>query len=165
MFLILLKITQLCLTKWPQGYDSGERSKATQDCSLVQYYMEIPPFRPYFPPFIPKTNQTYLPYFNFPCNSKHTFFDLSYFYVYSPIFFCDFSIISHVSWIHMNIKSEHMHIEPHGIRTMSKHQLRAEFGNLGHLAAAIWVILKAYPFIYFWDLSNISNISLISVNI
>ena len=30
-----------------------------------------------------------------------------------------------------------MHIEPHGIRTMSKHQLRAEFGHLGHLAAAI----------------------------
>ena len=30
-----------------------------------------------------------------------------------------------------------MHIEPQVIRTMSKHQLRAEFGNLGHLAAAI----------------------------
>ena len=30
-----------------------------------------------------------------------------------------------------------MHIEPHGIRTMSKHQFRAEFGYLGHLAAAI----------------------------
>ena len=29
----------------------------------------------------------------------------------------------------MNIKLDHMHIEPHGIRTMSKHQLRAEFGN------------------------------------
>ena len=30
-----------------------------------------------------------------------------------------------------------MHIEPHGIRTMSKHQFRAELGKLGHLAAAI----------------------------
>ena len=30
-----------------------------------------------------------------------------------------------------------MHIEPNGIRTMSEHQLRAEFGYLGHLAAAI----------------------------
>ena len=30
-----------------------------------------------------------------------------------------------------------MHIDPQGIRTMSKHQLRAEFGNLGHLAAVI----------------------------
>ena len=30
-----------------------------------------------------------------------------------------------------------MHIEQHGIRTMSKHQLRAEFGYLGHPAAAI----------------------------
>ena len=39
--------------------------------------------------------------------------------------------------IHMTIKLDHMHIEPHGIRTMSKHLLRAEFGNLGHLAAAI----------------------------
>ena len=29
-----------------------------------------------------------------------------------------------------------MHIEPHGIKTISKHQLRAEFGNLGHLEAA-----------------------------
>ena len=38
----------------------------------------------------------------------------------------------------MNIKLDHMHIEPQGIRTiMSKHQLRAEFGNLGRLAAAI----------------------------
>ena len=41
-----------------------------------------------------------------------------------------------------------MHIEPHGIRTMSKDQLRAKFGNLGHLAAAIRVILKAYPLIF-----------------
>ena len=49
----------------------------------------------------------------------------------------------------MNIKLDHMHIEPHGIRTMSKHQLRAEFGNLGHLAAAIRVIFKAYPLIFF----------------
>ena len=31
---------------------------------------------------------------------------------------------------------------------MSKHQLRAEFGNLGHLAAAIAVILKAYILIF-----------------
>ena len=30
-----------------------------------------------------------------------------------------------------------MYIEPHGIRTMSKQQSRAGFGNLGHLAAAI----------------------------
>ena len=29
----------------------------------------------------------------------------------------------------MNIKLDHMHIEPQGIRTMSKHQFRAEFGN------------------------------------
>ena len=36
----------------------------------------------------------------------------------------------------MNIKLDHMHIEPHGIKTISKHQLRAEFGNLGHLEAA-----------------------------
>ena len=59
----------------------------------------------------------------------------------------------------MHIKLDHMHIEPHGIRTMSKHQLyrpamtiavdlgrkatktnkhqlRAELGKLGHLAAA-----------------------------
>ena len=35
----------------------------------------------------------------------------------------------------LNIKLDHMHIELHGIRTMSKHQLRAGFGNLGHLAA------------------------------
>ena len=35
------------------------------------------------------------------------------------------------------MKLDHMHIEPHGIRTMSKHQLRAEFGSLGHLAAAV----------------------------
>ena len=48
-----------------------------------------------------------------------------------------------------------MHIEPHSIRTMSKYQLRAEFDNLGHLAAAIWVILKTYPLIFFWDLSII----------
>ena len=52
-------------------------------------------------------------------------------------FFCDFSINSNVSQIHMNIKLDHMYIEPQGIRTMSKHQLKAEFGNLGHLAAAI----------------------------
>ena len=37
----------------------------------------------------------------------------------------------------MNIKLDHLHIEPHGIRTMSKHQLRAELGKLGHLAATI----------------------------
>ena len=37
----------------------------------------------------------------------------------------------------MIIKLEHIHIEPQGIRTMSKHQLGAKFGNLGHLAAAI----------------------------
>ena len=37
----------------------------------------------------------------------------------------------------MHITLDHMHIEPHGIRTMSKHQLRAELGKLGHLAAAI----------------------------
>ena len=37
----------------------------------------------------------------------------------------------------MNIKLDHMHNGPHGIRTMSKHQLRAQFGNLGHLAAGI----------------------------
>ena len=37
----------------------------------------------------------------------------------------------------MNIKLDQMHIEPHGIRSMSKHQLRAKLGNLGHLAAAI----------------------------
>ena len=49
----------------------------------------------------------------------------------------------------MHIKLDHMHIEPHGKRTMSKHQLRAELGKLGHLAAAIWVILKAYPLIFF----------------
>ena len=30
-----------------------------------------------------------------------------------------------------------MHIEPHGIRTMSKHQLRAQLGNLVHLTAVI----------------------------
>ena len=42
-----------------------------------------------------------------------------------------------------------MHIEPHGIRTMSKHQLRAEFDYLGHLAAVICVILKTYPLIFF----------------
>ena len=49
----------------------------------------------------------------------------------------------------MHIKLDHMHIEPHGIRTLSKHQLRAELGILGHLAAAISVILKAYPLIFF----------------
>ena len=37
----------------------------------------------------------------------------------------------------MNIKLDHMHIEPYGLKTMSKHQLRSEFGNLEHLAAAI----------------------------
>ena len=37
----------------------------------------------------------------------------------------------------MNIKLDHMHIEPHGIRIMSKHQLRAKLGKLGHLATAI----------------------------
>ena len=37
----------------------------------------------------------------------------------------------------MKIKSDHMHIEPHGIWTKSKHQLRAKFGNLRHLAHAI----------------------------
>ena len=37
----------------------------------------------------------------------------------------------------MNIKLDHVHIEPHGIRTMSKHQSRAELGKLWHLAAAI----------------------------
>ena len=37
----------------------------------------------------------------------------------------------------MHIKLDHMHIEPHGIRTMYKHQLRAGLGKLGHLAAAI----------------------------
>ena len=52
----------------------------------------------------------------------------------------------------MNIKLDHMHIEPQCIRTMSKHQLRAEFGNLGHLAAAIRVILKAYPLIFFSEI-------------
>ena len=52
MFLILLKITQLCLTKCPQGYGLGERSRATHDCPLVQYYMDIPPFWPY-PPIHP----------------------------------------------------------------------------------------------------------------
>ena len=45
----------------------------------------------------------------------------------------------------MNIKLDHMHIGPHGIRAMSTHQLRAKFGNLGHLVA---VILKAYPLIF-----------------
>ena len=29
----------------------------------------------------------------------------------------------------MNIKLDHMHIEAHCIRTMSKHQLRAELGK------------------------------------
>ena len=37
----------------------------------------------------------------------------------------------------MNIKLDQIHIEPHGIRTMSRHQIRAEFGYLGHLEAAI----------------------------
>ena len=37
----------------------------------------------------------------------------------------------------MHIKLDHMHTEPHGIRTMSKHPLRAELCKLGHLAAAI----------------------------
>ena len=37
----------------------------------------------------------------------------------------------------MNIKLDHMHIELHGIRTMSKHKLRAKYGKLGHLEAAI----------------------------
>ena len=41
------------------------------------------------------------------------------------------------SVIHMNTKLDHMHIDPHGIRTKSKHQLRPEFGNLGHLVAEI----------------------------
>ena len=43
-----------------------------------------------------------------------------------------------------------LHIEPQGIRTMSKHQLRAELGKLRHLAVAavIRVILKAYPLIF-----------------
>ena len=75
------------LNKVPQGYDSGERSKANHDNPLVQF-----PFSAIFSLFIPYT---------------------------------------------MNIKLDHLHIEPHDIRTMSKHQLRAEFGNLGHLAAAI----------------------------
>ena len=46
------------------------------------------------------------------------------------------------------LKLDHMHMEPHGIRTMSKHQLSAQFGYLGHLAAAIRVILKIYPLIF-----------------
>ena len=37
----------------------------------------------------------------------------------------------------MIIKLSHMQIEPHGIRTVSMHQLRAELCNLGHLAAAM----------------------------
>ena len=37
----------------------------------------------------------------------------------------------------MNIKLDHMHVESQGIKTMSKHKLTAEFGNLGHLAAVI----------------------------
>ena len=49
----------------------------------------------------------------------------------------------------MNIKLDHVHIEQHGMNTMSKHQLRAEFGNLEHLAAAIRVFLKAYSLIFF----------------
>ena len=50
----------------------------------------------------------------------------------------------------MNIKLDHLHIKPHGIKTIrSKHQLRAEFDNLGHLAAGIRVILKAHPLIFF----------------
>ena len=32
------------LNKVPQGYDSGERSRATHDCPLVPYYMGIPLF-------------------------------------------------------------------------------------------------------------------------
>ena len=49
MFLILLKIIQLCLTKCSQGYDSGESSRDTHVSPLVQYYMGIHPFWPYFP--------------------------------------------------------------------------------------------------------------------
>ena len=52
----------------------------------------------------------------------------------------------------MHIKLDHMHIEPHGIRTMSKYQLRAELGKLGDLAAAIRVILKAFPLIFFHEI-------------
>ena len=37
----------------------------------------------------------------------------------------------------LNMNLDHMYIEPHGIRTMSKQQSRAGFGNLGHLATAI----------------------------
>ena len=29
----------------------------------------------------------------------------------------------------MNIELDHMHIELHGIKTMSKHQVRTELGN------------------------------------
>ena len=46
-----------------------------------------------------------------------------------------------------------MHIEPHGIRTMSKHQFRAEFGCLGHLAG------------FFFQFSRILKFSLIFMNI
>ena len=46
-------------------------------------------------------------------------------------------VTAFLNLLQMNIKLDHLHIEPHGIMTMSKHQLRAEFGNLGHLAAAI----------------------------
>ena len=84
MFLILLKIIQLCLIKCSQCYDSGERSRATHDCHLVQYIIWGFPLFGHIFPIHPiyiflKTNQTHLPYFNFPCSSKLTFFCLSNF--------------------------------------------------------------------------------------
>ena len=87
MFLILLKISQLCLTKCPKGYGSSERSRATHDCPLVQYNMDIPPFWPY-PPIHPLYifRKQIKPSFNFPCNSKLTFFGLSNFVCILSIF-------------------------------------------------------------------------------
>ena len=67
----------------------------------------------------------------------------------------------------MIIKLDHKHIEPHGIRTMSKHQLRAELGNLGHLAAAMsnfesistyFFLRFFYYFQYFIDIREYINL-------
>ena len=51
----------------------------------------------------------------------------------------------------MNIKLDHMHIEPHCTRTMSKHQLRAELGKLRASSSC--------------NMSNFESISTISFSI
>ena len=68
----------------------------------------------------------------------------------------------------MNIKLDHMHIEPHGIRTMSKHQLRAELVNKGissscdmgtfESISTYFFLRFVYYFQYFIDIREYINL-------